>query len=229
MKSIGVVIPAFNVECVIKQVIKKVACYIPKKYIVVINDGSTDKTAERARETGVIVLEHQRRCGKGVALQTGFKWLLNKQLKAVITMDGDGQHDAEAIPHFIQKAQATQYDIIIGSRMHQKKDIPVMRLFTNQASSLVISWLIKQSIPDTQSGFRFIKSKVLQSIKLTSRYYNIESEVLLKAALAGFSIGVIPVRAIYLKNQKSNFRLIRDSLIIIGTILKGFFWRWENN
>ena len=138
-------------------------------------------------------------------------------------MDGDGQHDPNEIPRFLKAAQDPRADIIVGSRMENVKDMPRDRLTVNRIGSFLTSLLARQRIPDSQSGYRLVKSKVLKKITLTSQRYDVESEMLIKAGRRGFGIKSIPIKTIY-RQEISHFRKFWDTLRFIKLVLKGVWW-----
>lgn len=216
-----VVIPAYNIEKTLQRVIKGVQRYVGT--VIVIDDGSNDATFKRAQEAGAEVLRHGRNEGKGRALRTGLEHALKKGFDQIILMDGDGQHDSNEIPRFLKAAQDPQADIIVGSRMENVKDMPRERLVVNRIGSFLTSLLARQRIPDSQSGYRLVKSGVLRKITFTSRRYDLESEMLIKAGKRGFKIKSIPVKTIY-RQEISHFHKFWDTLRFIKLILKGIWW-----
>jgi glycosyltransferase involved in cell wall biosynthesis len=216
-----VIIPAYNIEKTLSRVIKGAQKYVEK--VIVVDDGSTDATFIRAREAGVTVLKHEKNLGKGNALRTGLEHVLKGGFDQIILMDGDGQHDPNEIPRFLKAAQDSQADIIVGSRMESVKDMPRDRLAVNRIGSFLTSLLARQRIPDSQSGYRLVKSGVLKKITLTSRRYDVESEMLIKAGKRGFGIKSIPIKTIY-RQEISHFRKFWDTLRFIKLILKGVWW-----
>ena len=138
--DIGVVVPAFNEESKIALVLDNIKKHILPGNIVVVDDGSSDLTAERAEDAGVSVIRHSVNSGKGKALRTGFDFLSGKDnIRAVLTIDSDGQHDPEEIPGFVDKFYAGDYDIILGDRMTDTAKMPFLRKMTNRVTSKVIS------------------------------------------------------------------------------------------
>ena len=225
-----VLLPAFNEESTIRGLIKEIRLFV--KDVIVVDDGSLDSTAKLANEEKVYVISHKKRSGKGAALRSGFEYVLNNNFDAVITMDSDFQHDPSELSKFIRCAETSSSDIIIGNRMAEKKGMPLMRRLTNKIMSLILSVLIKQRIPDTQCGFRLIRKNVLQNIALTSMNFEIESEILLRAAQKKFKIESMPIKAIYL-GRKSHISPFLDTLrfmrfltkMTIETSYPGFFNR----
>ena len=220
--NICILIPAYNES-------KKLKALLPelKKFnldIIVIDDGSCDNTGDVARETGVIVIRHERNLGKGDALRTGFKSILIKEYDAVITMDADLQHDARDIPDFIKAYQSENFDIILGDRMQGlPESMPWLRFWTNKITSSIISSLTGCLMKDTQTGFRLIRRKVLEDIKLSTSKFDTESEILIKALAKGFKVGAIPIRTIYFDDNKSKIKPVRDTLRFIRLIFKAIF------
>ncbi len=213
-------IPAYNEERTIGAVIR--GCRPHLADIVVVDDGSTDGTPEAARGAGAHLLRHEKNSGKGMALKTGFSFALKEGFDAVLSIDADGQHDPEEIPKFLDAYKAGG-GIIIGARLWDRKEIPLQRYISNMVGVFFISLAAGQKIPDTQSGFRIYGKEVLEDIEFGSKGFEAETEILIKAGRAGFSIGAIPVRAIYPENHNSHFRAVRDFTRISLTVLKTIY------
>jgi glycosyltransferase involved in cell wall biosynthesis len=196
MKKIVVIIPAYNAGLTIGKLIDRILKFTNRENIVVINDGSDDKTFELAYGAGVVVLRHGRNKGKGEALRTGFRYALEKKYPALITMDADLQHDPQSIPDLTGKAENFP-GIIIGTRKRNLKNMPFARWLTNNLTSAIVSILCGQSVRDSQSGYRLIPIGVLKKIKLESKKYDLESEILIKASRKGFKIDQVPIKTIY--------------------------------
>lgn len=191
--------------------------------VVVVDDGSSDQTARRAEESGAVVVRHPRNLGKGAALLAGFSHCLAKGYEAVITVDGDGQHNPDDIGQFTCRAGG-DFDIVVGDRLHSPHAMPLMRLLTNRCMSWIISGVAGQRIPDTQCGFRLIKRAVLEAIELSTSKYEIESELLIKAARKGFRIVSVPVKSIY-RDEKSYINPVVDTVrfirYLVGELVRG--------
>lgn len=179
--------------------------------VVVIDDGSTDDTAQIAHDCRVVVLKNGHNIGKGASLIKGFDYALSHGYDAVLTMDGDGQHLAEDIPAFMAAARAPRYGIIIGNRMSRVANMPLIRIMTNTFMSWIISCIARQRIPDSQCGFRLISIDVLQKVKLHTHNFEMESEMLIEASREGFSITSIPVQTVY-NNERSHIHPVRDTI-----------------
>ncbi len=218
--KIGVIIPAFNEAETIPHLIEHLLPLVNE--VVVVDDGSTDSTAEEAKTRGARVLRHPMRMGKGAALRTGFQYALKEDFHAVITMDGDGQHDWREVPKFIQAARKGEGGIIIGNRMGDVHNMPLVRLWTNRVTSWIISRLSHQRIEDSQSGYRLIRMGVLRNVKLVTSNFDTESEILIEASRKGYRIRSIPIKTIYL-DESSKIKPLLDTLRFTKLVLKNLF------
>jgi len=189
--------------------------------VISIDDGSTDDTVKIAEASGAIVLRNESNLGKGASLIKGYNYAIAQGFDAVISMDGDGQHSCVDIKAFIQKAETSQSAVIVGNRMETTKNMPALRILTNRFVSKIISIITKQHIPDTQCGFRLLKKEVLAKLNLSTSKYEIESEVLIKAARLGFKIESIPIQTIY-SGQKSQINPFVDTLRFLRFIIPQF-------
>ena len=221
--EIAVLIPAYNASRSLRGVIEGIKDL--GLAIVVVNDGSTDTTADIAQDAGVQVLSHRSNRGKGAALRTGFRLLLQKGYGAILTIDADGQHDPAYIPHFIQAYQEGRGDIIIGSRAGEFDAMSWLRRFWNQLGVKAVSKLIGTPLTDTQSGYRLIKAEVLRGLPLRAAGYEGELELLIKACKRGHSVVDIPIATRYADGRpSSHFRPVRDTWLVCRTFLQEFFW-----
>lgn len=215
---ICVIIPAHNEAANIARLIQDI-----KKYqleILVIDDGSSDRTFQIANNSGVQVMFNLNNQGKGASLIKGFKYALDNNFDAVITMDADGQHLPQDLPLFIESAKNQDIHIILGNRMLNTEGMPILRVVTNKFMSWFISTITKQVIPDTQCGFRLIKKEVLKKIKLRTSKYETESEILIEASRLGFKITSIPIKSVY-RRGKSRINPFIDTLRFIRFIIRG--------
>jgi len=212
-----VIIPTYNESKKIGELIKQIRAQ--DLDVMVIDDGSQDNTSQIAKDNGATVLRNEKNQGKGASLIRGFEYILNKDYQAVITMDGDGQHLAEDIPYFIRLAKYSNSGVLVGNRMHKPKNMPLVRILTNKIMSFIISRIAGQEIPDTQCGFRLIKKEVLEKLKLKTRNYEIESEVLINTSRLGFKIESVAIKTIY-RDEKSQINPFVDALRFIRFISK---------
>lgn len=187
--------------------------------VIVIDDGSTDETSSIAEQCGAIVIKHGQRSGKGTSLRDGFAYAVEQGYDGAIAMDGDGQHDPKDIPKFIQAAVRNPDCVITGNRMDNPENMPFIRLCTNRFMSWLISLACRQTIKDTQCGYRYISRAVLEQIHLTSRDFEIETEILMKANKKGFKILSVPIQAIY-RDEKSKINPFLDTIRFFSYFIK---------
>lgn len=204
-----VIIPAYreanHIGNVVPHVLKRIGT------VIVVDDGSPDATAEVARKAGAIVISHETNKGKAEALNTGFTYACKNGFEAVITMDGDGQHDPDEIPAFVETYERTGIPALIGNRMADTKGMPLIRRWTNQFTSWLLSREMKQHVPDTQSGYRLYKCDMIPSVRTESGRFAAESEILLRIAELGLKIGAVPIKVIY-RDEKSKINPLRDTI-----------------
>ena len=202
-----VVIPAYQAEKTIGPLVKEIiAMGFP---VLVVDDASSDSTAEIAEQSGAKVMMRPFNGGKGTALRDGWATIQGNGYRWVLTMDADGQHLPAEIPRFLAARQG-ETDLVVGNRMGNPRGMPVDRWLTNRIMSWMLSRLTGQDVPDTQCGFRLISERVLRRIQLNSRRFEIDSELVVKAAWAGFKVLSVPVTSIY-QRQISFIRPIRDT------------------
>ncbi len=212
-----VVIPTYNESRTIGGLVNKIRQQ--NLEVLVVDDGSQDNTLQIAQDNGAKVLRNPGNMGKGVSLIKGFHYSLAHDFDAVITMDGDGQHRCEDIPYFIRLAKYSASSMFIGNRMFQTQNMPAIRILTNKFMSWLVSRVAGQEIPDTQCGFRLIKKDVLKKIRLQSSKFEIESEIIIKAAALGFKIETVPIKTIYNK-EKSRINPLIDTLRFFHFIIR---------
>ncbi len=220
--TICVLIPGYNVEPTIADVVRVSRRHTAE--VIVVDDGSRDGTDDAARAAGASVIRHARNLGKGAALRTGFDYVLRGMYDAVVTVDGDGQHNPADIPKLILAAETGKYDIVIGARMEDTQSMPRIRRWTNWATSRIVSGLSGQAVTDSQSGFRLIRVGVLKRVRLRTTRYDIEPELLIQAARRGFRIGETPVQTIY-RTERSHINPLWDTLRFLKLAARSWLFR----
>ena len=213
-------IPAFNEAGPLAEVIRRARPHV--REVVVVDDGSADATADVARAAGATVLRHAVNRGKGAAIITGLDHLRQSPATYGIFLDADGQHDPDAIPDFIARAEQTGAGIVIGSRMTDTRPMPALRLWTNQFMSWVTGRLARQRIPDSQCGYRLLARAVLPDLHLATARFETETEMLIQAGRAGHKIVSLPVRTIYLPNRVSRIQPAGDGVRFFKLV--GKYW-----
>ena len=216
MKVIAV-IPARDAAATVGEVVRGVRHVLPTAEVVVVDDGSTDATGERAREAGAVVVRHESNRGKGAALESGFGEALRRGADAVIVLDADGQHDPASAPGLLEALEGA--DMIVGSRERDRTGMPWLRRATNDVTTWLVSLLARRRIHDSQSGYRAIRASVLRAVRPQSRRFEYESEFLIAAARAGFSIGEAPVPTLY-NAPGSHIDPLRDTLRFIRLVIR---------
>ncbi len=204
-----VIIPAFQEESRIADVVRKARQYCA--HILVVDDGSTDGTAEAAREAGAIVVVHPVNKGKGAALNTGFQAARERKAEFVITLDADGQHDPAEIPAFVEAYRRTGIPVLIGNRMADVQGMPLIRKLTNRVMSWMLSRAMGQYVPDTQCGYRLFRCDVIPFASSKSQRFAAESEVLLRVAERGIRMDSVRIKTIY-ESQQSKINPIVDTV-----------------
>lgn len=212
-----VIIPAFKEAKHIGDVVRRVRKHIAA--VIVIDDGSPDATADEAQKGGAIVLRHEVNKGKAAALNTGFDYACRNGFEAVITMDGDGQHDPEDITRFIDAYVRTGFPAHVGNRMAHPEGMPWIRRLTNRFTSWLLSREAKQYLPDSQNGYRLYRCDILPLVHTESGRFAAESEILLRIADRGFKIGAVPIKTVY-RDEKSKVNPIKDALGFLDVIAR---------
>ena len=216
------IIPAHNAEGSIGEVIDRTKEHVSR--VIVVNDGSTDRTEAVARSRKAEILSIPSQRGKGYALRQGFQLALSNGCRAVVTLDADGQHDPTDIPNFIEVHRKDTRAILIGSRMAQVERFPRQRYYSNRTAAYFISKALGQYLEDTQCGFRLYPAETLRFIPLTTSHFQTETEVLLRASRRGIPLNSVPVKNIYLNGNAppSNFRPVIDTFYICMVVLQSY-------
>ena len=202
-KELLILIPAYNEARFIAAVVKGAAPYAAE--VAVIDDGSVDATGEVAEKVGATVVRHPVNKGKGAALQTGFKYASDRGYQTVLTMDGDGQHRPEDIAVLLAHYQKSGAGMVVGCRSRNLKNMPLDRFVTNWFTSALVSFLARQKVQDSQSGFRVMDVRIVPSLSFSTSHFDAESEILVDASRAGFKITEAPIQTIYgMEKSKQN-------------------------
>jgi len=220
---ICVIIPAYNAGETINEALERVRKTNNTADIIVVDDGSNDDTAEKAKAFGAVVLTHPRNFGKGAALKTAFEYCLKNGYDVFVTLDADLQHPPEMINDFIAKIESG-YDLVVGNRLYNTDGMPFERKISNACSTFIVSLMSGIKVEDSQCGYRAIKRWILERATLLSRKYEIESELIVEAARMGAKIAFIKIPTIY--RGKSYFHPIVDTLRFLWFVLTYFPKRW---
>ncbi len=216
MMRIVAVIPAYNEEKHIQNVITKTRPFVNE--IIVVDDGSKDNTFLLANALNVTALRHKTNLGKGAALKTGCEAAKILKADVIITIDADGQHRSEDIPHLLEKLQKENLDIVFSVRSLNKK-MPFLKKMGNKFLSAIINFFSGIKLSDTQCGFRAFKTNILDKIIWDAKDYYVETEMILNAGKNKLKYTAVPISTIYLDHYKGT--TIIDGFKIFLKILKG--------
>jgi len=202
------VIPAFNEARSIATVVAGIGPSVDR--VIVVDDGSTDGTAERARAAGADVVVHEENRGKGHAVRTGLARVFDGDFTHVLLLDGDMQHLPEEAASLLAEAERSGADVVLGQRRFERDRMPASRYHANRVGSRVLSWFVGIPVRDTQCGFRVFHVDALRPLRLTATGYEIETEMLVKVRRRGGRVATVPVTAVY-AGQTSKLRPVPDT------------------
>ena len=227
------IIPAYQDEQHIGDIVRRTRKQLDQ--VLVVDDGSTDQTAQRAREAGAEVIVHDQNRGKGEAIKTGLAYWLaaantsrdltdepDRQVIWVSLLDSDGQHLPEEIDRFLRAAAAsTRPTFLIGNRMNNLAGMPFIRRVVNRYMSRQISRVCKQEIPDTQCGFRMLDRQLIPQLLGGGDRFDYDTEVLIIASRKGYLVESVPITTVY-TDQVSKIRPLRDAIRFLKLM-----WRYR--
>ena len=211
------VIPCLNEEHFIGDIVSQARNYVSE--VVVVDDGSTDHTYDKANVAGARVIKHHIRQGAGAATRTGFETALKSGADIIVTLDGDGQHKPEEIPRLLAPILKGQTDLVIGSRfLDPNTNMPGYR----KIGIDIITWMFnlgsKVRVTDSQSGFRAHTRKLLESVSITRNDFGFSVEVLVKSREMGFVIAEVPISCLY-HSRASNLNPIIHGLSVACDVI----------
>ena len=211
--NFAALIPAYHEAAHVGAVAERARAQLD--HVLVIDDGSTDATAARAREGGAEVIVHPQNRGKGEAIKTGLRhWLDQPGIEFMLILDADGQHLPEEIGRFLAAAAEGQADLFVGTRMNNLRSMPFVRRLVNRYMSQTISRLCGQEIPDTQCGYRMLSRQLAPHLLEGTSRFDYETEMLIIASRAGFRITSVPISTIY-SDEVSSIHPVRDTMRFI--------------
>lgn len=221
--AISVIIPAYNEEKNIENMLFRInktlqALHVPYE-VIVVDDGSTDKTALLAAKYKVTVLSNGTNQGKGYALKKG---LQKAKGNILVTIDADGSHQPEEIPKLI-KPLLNGVDVVMGSRFIDKRErgsIKKLHVLGNHLFNLLIFLLTRKRITDSQTGFRAFRKRIIQEIEITSGGYEVETELTVKTLKNGYIVQEASITCQKRKDGCSHLNPLRDGFKIFKNIIK---------
>jgi len=228
---LALLIPAYNEEKYIEGVIENSSKY--EMDIIIIDDGSIDSTASivesliSAYSPYLKLVRHSKNLGKGQALITGFNYIKENNYSGVITLDADGQHDTKEIINFLEVIKKEDPDLIIGDRLGNTAGMPFIRLATNVFTSWIISKIAGEKVSDVQSGYRYLKTMAIKKIKLKTKNFDTEPEIILRAGWQGMKILNVPIKTIYHDDFVSYVNPVKDTIKFFKLVLNSLKWKRE--
>ncbi|MCZ6696975.1 MAG: polysaccharide deacetylase family protein [Acidobacteria bacterium] len=220
-RGVLVAIQAYNCDRTIGSVVKQCLSYAPD--VLVVDDGSEDATADQARAAGARLLRHDRNRGKGMAIRTAASEALRGGYSGLLTVDGDGQHEAEDLPAFLEAHRGSPHTMWVGWRRDALERAPVARRLGNQFSNLALKLLAGVRLPDTQCGLRLYPIKLLRSLSLCGTRYETEAEILVKARAIDWDMRPLPVHVRFVDGRPtSHFRPWADTARICILVIRHY-------
>ena len=216
MKNV-VIIPAYNEENTIADVIIKSQHYVPQ--IIVVSDGSSDATAEKAALMGATVIHHKVNLGKGATLKTGCEYAISQGAQRIVVLDADGQHDPKEIPTFI--ASLEQHDIVFGHRQIPDT-MPFMMRLGNSFINRALRTIYGVNIQDSQCGYRAFTAAAYSQIRWDAVDYYVETEMILRVGKKRLKHVSIPIETIYADQYKGT--TVLDGVKIVAKMIGGRLW-----
>lgn len=219
----AVVIPAYNEEKAIGWVLRHVKSLDiggSSPFVIVVDDGSGDNTAQVAKENGAdVVYTHSQNRGIGAAIWTGIQLSLKTDVSSVCIIDADGQFSPNQIPALLEPINNQDADLVLGIRFnsgHSANMVPSLKLAGNKLFSKLVSVLVSQRLSDTQTGFRAISRQAAEQLNLTG-FFNCSQEMVIDLASKGAKIVQVPVDVRYFANRES--RLLNNTWKYVGKVL----------
>jgi len=209
------VIPAFNEEKYVGTVVLKTRQYVDE--VVVVDDGSTDQTADVARLAGAIVIRHEENKGYGAAVQRLLAEAKRRAADVVVLLDADSQHSPDEIPHLI-KPVSEGFDLVIGSREKRRVDIPLYRRIGLRVLSFFSYILSRKRVSDSESGFRVFSKEAIARLELRENGMSVSAETIAKAAEKGLKITESPISVRYTRDG-STLNPVVHGFEVLGRII----------
>jgi glycosyltransferase involved in cell wall biosynthesis len=218
-----VLIPCFNEARAIRQVLAPLL--EQGTPVIVVDDGSDDGTADLVAPLPVTLIRQPQRGGKGEALRRGFREALAQGFEQVVTMDGDGQHDAADVPRLLAASSEYPGRMVIGARLRSRARQPRYRRLANEFADWGVSWACGQQVIDTQSGQRLYPRAALKLAEQAAGGFVFEADLLIAASRSGIGMVAVPIESRYAEEmRRSHFRPLQDftriTTRVIGHVIR---------
>lgn len=208
-------IPAYNEARSVGSIVLQAKQYCDE--VIVVDDGSTDKTARIAELAGAIVIRHDVNTGKGAAVQTIMAEARKRNPEVLILLDADSQHNPDEIPDLVGRV-SEGYDVVIGSRQAQREKTPTYRRIGQKVLLRSGRLIARHGVSDSESGFRALSAKAIDELELKEKGFAVESEMLARASDKGLKMGEVPISNIY-TDDGSTLNPIRHGLDVLNRIM----------
>ena len=218
-KKVFAVIPAHNEDKHIHSIIKETKKYVDK--VIVVDDGSKDKTEETSKNRKVSVLRHLINLGKGAALKTGCDYAAKNKADIILVIDADAQHNPDEIPKFLEEI-SNNHDVVLSYR-RQNRNMPFILKLGNWFINKTISFLYGIKIKDSQCGYRAFSRKAYKKLRWKASDYSMESEMIARIGKHKLSYIEVPIETIYSDKYKGT--TVLDGIKIVFDLL---LWRLNN-
>ncbi|MCK4816918.1 glycosyltransferase family 2 protein [bacterium] len=222
--DVFVVVPAYNEAKVIRGVVENLLDSFEK--VVVVNDGSSDGTAQVLEDMEIAVINHMVNLGQGAALQTGISYVLSEGAEWIITFDSDGQHRVEDALRMLDVLQRRECDVVLGSRfLGCAVSIPRSRMFLLRMAIWFFNLGLKTPLTDTHNGLRIQNRKAAEALNITQNGMAHATEIISQLSNSGMRIRELPVTINYTEYSLSKGQSSLNSVNILIDLLVGRFLR----
>jgi len=215
MKTL-IVLPAYNESKVLAETLKKLRASTDAS-VLVVDDGSTDRTGEIALKSGARVARHVVNLGLGAAIETGLEIARREGYDTLVTFDADGQHNPADIEKLTKAISGS--DVAIGVRKVHSERMPLIKRIGNQTLNLLTGLVFGVYSTDSQSGLRAFNRKAIKSVRLKANRYEVSSEILYEAKVNGLRIKEVPVETIYTEHSISRGTGVLDGFKILWRMI----------
>ncbi len=215
-----VAIPAWNEAAHLDELLQSISEIMAVRDILVIDDGSTDRTRDIASSRSVHLAVHERNRGKGACLKTALRWARQQHYDWILFLDGDGQHEPRFIPDFMEAMRSGRFDVLLGNRQARGRCMPWHRRVSNRLSSAMVSLLtFPIPIADSQCGFRGVRLQHCDPEWFREDGFQFETEFILILVRRGCRFGEVPISTCY-HSTVSRIAIVSDTIRFLAVILR---------